>query len=289
MPAPSCPILGLALFFIFVFRGAKLQNDKGFAIRLAARSGAISAALELSRSSSRPDSETRLVIPRDHGCMAKTFKAILEPDGTPLNWVIVRIPFDVAEVWGTRGRMRVRGEINGFPFHTSLFPACEGKHYLLVNKQMQKGAGAGVGTMARFRLEPDAEERMIDVPEELQRAMSEDRSLRRWFDRLTYSMRKYLTNQVTAAKTAGARKRRAGRIAEQLLSAKEAERDPPPILESALARDARAREGWKRMSAGRRRMNLLAIFYYKGPEARARRVAKVVKEAHGLAERQKKK
>jgi len=221
--------------------------------------------------------------------MAKTFKATLEADGTPLNWVIARIPFDVAKVWGSRGRMKVKGDINGFPFRTSLFPTGEGKHYLLVNKRMQKGAGASVGKAAQVRLEPDTEERIIIVPEELERAMSEDRSLRRWFDRLTYSTRKYLTDQVTAVKGAAARNRRADQIAERLLATKEAERDPPPILQSVLARDARAREGWKRMSAGRRRMNLLAIFTYQSPEARARRVAKVVKEAYGLAERGKKK
>jgi len=220
--------------------------------------------------------------------MAKTFKATLEPDGTPLNWVIAHIPFDAAKIWGERGRIKVRGDINGFPFRTSLFPAGGGKHYLLVNKRMQRGAGAGVGTTAQFKLEPDHEERIIAVPQELERAMSEDRSLRRWFDRLTYSMRKYLTEQVTAVKSAAARERRADRIAEQLLSAKEAERDPPPVLQSALARDARAREGWKRMSAGRRRALLLAIFYYQSPAARARRMAKVVQEAYGLADRGKK-
>jgi len=221
--------------------------------------------------------------------MAKTFKATLEPYGTPLNWVIVRVPFDVAKIWGERGRVHVRGDINGFPFRASLFPTGEGRHSLLVTKKMQKGAGAGAGSVAQFRLELDTEERVIVVPEELEQAMSEDRSLRRWFDRLTYSVQKYFSDQVTGAKSAAARKRRADRIAEQLLSAKEAERDPPPILQSVLARDARAREGWKRMSEGRRRMNLIAIFYYQSPEARARRVAKVVKEAYGLAEREKKK
>src|SRR5690349_1005502 len=101
-------------------------------------------------------------------CMAKTFKATLEPDGTPLNWVIARIPFDAAKIWGERGRIKVRGEINGFPFRTSLFPAGGGKHYLLVNKRMQRGAGAGVGRTAWFQLEPDQEERIVIIPEELE-------------------------------------------------------------------------------------------------------------------------
>ena len=39
------------------------------------------------------------------------------------------------------------------------------------------------------------------------------------------------------------------------------------------------------MSASRRRGQLLAIFYYRTPEARARRLAKVVEEAAALAEK----
>src|SRR5262245_11042740 len=155
--------------------------------------------------------------------MSKTFKATLEPYGTPLNWVVARIPFDSAKLWGTRGRIRVRGDINGFPFRASLFPTGEGRHCLLVTKPMQRGGGVGVGTVARFTLEPDLEERIVSVPKELAQALSEDRSLRRWFDGLTYSIRNFLTNQVMAAKGAATRERRAERIAEQLFSAMEAE------------------------------------------------------------------
>ena len=59
-----------------------------------------------------------------------------------LNWVIVHIPFDAAKCWGLRGQIKVKGEINGFAFRTSLFPTREGWHFLLVNKRMQKGARA---------------------------------------------------------------------------------------------------------------------------------------------------
>ena len=53
----------------------------------------------------------------------KTFRAALERIQSRLGWTIIRIPFDVAKVWGTRGQLRVKGEINGFAFRTSLFPA----------------------------------------------------------------------------------------------------------------------------------------------------------------------
>ena len=49
-----------------------------------------------------------------------------------LGWTVVRIPFDVSKVWGTRGQMKVKGVINGFQLRGSLFDAGGGAHFLLV-------------------------------------------------------------------------------------------------------------------------------------------------------------
>src|ERR1700679_3770013 len=97
----------------------------------------------------------------------KSFTAVLEPDGTALKWTIARIPFDVGKAWPVRKGRRVRGEIEGFAFRTTLFPRPGGGgHYLLVNKKMLAGAGVRKGDKARIWLEPDLEERAILLPEE---------------------------------------------------------------------------------------------------------------------------
>ena len=217
--------------------------------------------------------------------VVKQFQGTLERGHNNLNWVIVRIPFDVHKVWGTRGHLKVKGDINGFAFRTSLFPTGTGNHVLLVNKRMQAGAKAGVGSVARFHLEHDTEQRIITMPAELERALSEDRALRRWFDGLNHSMRNYISSWITDVKSAEARTRRADQIAERLLSTMEAERELPPILKLAFARDPRAHEGWKLMSPLHRRMQLLGIFYYRNPAARSRRIVKTLQEARTRAEK----
>lgn len=116
---------------------------------------------------------------------------MLEPDGTNLKWVIIHVPLDVVRIWGSRGMLKVKGEINGFAFRTSLFPTGKGGHTLLVNKRMQAGAKAVAGTTAQFRLEPDTEKRTVTVPPELQRILNEDRAFRRWFEKLNDSTRKW--------------------------------------------------------------------------------------------------
>jgi len=220
--------------------------------------------------------------------VSKSFKATLERMPSNLGWVIVRIPLDVPKVWGTRGMLKVKGEINGFAFRTSLFPTGKGYHYLLVNKRMQAGAGARPGSVAQFRLEPDTEKRVATVPAELQRVLNEDRSLRRWFDQLNYSIRKWITDRVVQVKSAEARVRRAEQVDEQLMATMEAELELPPILKLAFAREPRAFAGWQRMSPLHRRGHLLAIFYYRSPEAHDRRIAKVIEDALAFAARETK-
>ena len=216
---------------------------------------------------------------------AKSFRATLERINSPLKWVIIRIPFDVHKLWGARGQLKVKGEINGFAFRTSLFPRGKGGHILLVNKRMQQGARAVAGAIAQFRLEPDTEERVVTLPAELKASLAEHRPLRRWFDHLNYSTRKAIADWITQVKSSESRVRRAQQIAERLLATMEAERELPPILQVAFARDPRAREGWMRMSPSGRRRHLLGIFYYRSPEARARRVAKTIQDALQFAEK----
>jgi len=217
--------------------------------------------------------------------VAKSFQATLERGGGALNWVIVRIPFDVSKLWGKRGQLRVRGEINGFAFRTSLFPTGDGRHILLVNKGMQKGGRAGLGVTARFRLQPDTEKREVAMPVELKSAIQEDLALQRWYEQLNPSWRREIAKWVEDVKSAAARVRRTEQIVERMLATMEAERELPPILRLAFARDARAEEGWKRMSPTHRRRQLFAIFYYRTPDGRARRVAKMLQEARKYAEK----
>lgn len=216
---------------------------------------------------------------------AKRFEARLERLRSRLNWIIVRLPFDAAKVWGLRGLIKVKGKINGFAFRTSLFPTREGRHFLLVNKRMQKGARAFEGSVARFQMEFDPEKRTVTIPEELTRILSQDRSFRRWYDALNYSTRNDIAKWVTEPKSAAARMRRTEQIAERLLSVMEAERELPPILRISFARRPRAREGWDRMSIARRRGHLLGIYYYRTPDAQARRVDKMLEDAEALAEK----
>src|SRR5258708_28698726 len=199
--------------------------------------------------------------------IAKSFKATLERIPSKLNWVFIRIPFDVPKVWGTRAKVRVKGEFNVFEFRSSVFPTSKGYHCMLVKRSMQIGANASAGEPVQFRLVPDTAKRVAIIPAEFQRILNEDRSFRRWFDQLSFSMRKWICDWIVNVKNPASRVRRAEQVAEQLLSTMEAELDLPPVLKLAFPRDPRAYQAWQSMTPLQRRHQLLGIFYHRNPES----------------------
>jgi uncharacterized protein YdeI (YjbR/CyaY-like superfamily) len=194
----------------------------------------------------------------------------------------------VPKAWPVRERLRVRGEIEGFAFRTSLFAFSQGGgHFLLVNRKVQAGAAATVGTRVRIRLEPDLEERPALIPEELAALLKGERKLRAWFEKLSPSMRREIGKWVEEPRSAETRLKRAGKMAERMMQAMEGEEEPPPVLRAAFQRQPRAAESWKALTPAQRRNHLLGIFYYESVEARERRAAKAVEEALRAAEKRK--
>jgi uncharacterized protein YdeI (YjbR/CyaY-like superfamily) len=214
------------------------------------------------------------------GPVRKHFTARLEPDGTALKWTIVRIPFNIAEAWPVRKGWRVRGEIEGFPFRTTLVahPRVKGG-ILIVNRRMQTAIHARQGDKVRIWLEPDLDEREIKMPRELQLELNADRTLRKWFDKMSDAARREVGKWVDEPKSAESRQRRASRMAERLMQAMEGENDPPPVLRTIFQRRPGAREAWEKLTPIQRRNHLFGIFYYETPESRERRATKAIDAA----------
>lgn len=213
----------------------------------------------------------------------KQFRSLLEPDHTNLKWVIAKVPFDPAKTWATRSRLRVKGTINGFAFRTSLFSSAPAGHYLPVNKEMQKGANATVGSFVEIVLEPDLDERTTVVPSELTKLFKQHAALRKWYEQLSPSAHADIARFVREPKSPEARLRRAEQTAERMMLAMEGERELPPILQVEFARRPLARAGWEAMTPVQRRGHLLGIFYYKTPESRQKRARKAVDDAIDIA------
>lgn len=207
----------------------------------------------------------------------KRFQAVLEKEHG-LGWTIARVPFDPAKAWPKMIRLRVCGEVNRAAFRTSLFADSNG-YFLLVNRETQKKARVALGDSVEIVLEPDLEPRPPELPDVLEALLDDEAGLRKWYDGLSESMRREIGKWVLGVKSEESQMRRALQMAERLLATMEAEAELPPVVARALRGRPKAKSGWERMTAVQRRSELMAVFYYQTPEARERRVQKLVEAA----------
>src|SRR5260370_38038344 len=112
-------------------------------------------------------------------------------------------------------RLRVTVEVGGEVFRTSLFTATQRDgHFLLVNKKMQKAAGARVGAMVDFTIAPDLEERTPAVPQELAKLLKTEKKLAKWYEGLSEPIRWEVAEWIDGVKSAEARQRTGEQIGE---------------------------------------------------------------------------
>jgi hypothetical protein len=218
---------------------------------------------------------------------AKRFKALLDPLRGGLGWVVAWLPFNAAKEWPAMVRRRVTVEVGGEVFRTSLFAASQmyaevlpesarrGSDFLLVNKSMQRAAGAGPGALVEFVVAPDLELREAELPDELAVLLEDEPGLRAYYDGLSEYTRREIGKWVAGVKSDEARMRRTQQMAERLLATMEGERELPPVIAAAFRARPKARAGWAKMTEAQRRGELMAVFYYQTPEARQRRVEKL--------------
>ena len=151
--------------------------------------------------------------------MQKKFKAKAQAAGPSGAWCFIAVPFDVSEVWATRGRVAVKGTINGFPFRTNIQPM-EGRHLLTFNKQLQAGAGAKAGDTVSVVMERATEALVVEAPAELAKAFRKNKEARKLWDKLAYTHRKEFAQWISSAKQEETRERRAEKAVSMILTKK---------------------------------------------------------------------
>ena len=132
--------------------------------------------------------------------MKHKFKANIYKTGINL---CVDVPKEITELLtANKGRINIKGQINGFDFTKTLMPVKNGPYRLFVNRAMIKGGKTALGEVATFEIEQDNKKVVKKYPTPLQlieRLRKED--LTTAFDSLTPSRKKDILKYLNYVKT----------------------------------------------------------------------------------------
>lgn len=148
--------------------------------------------------------------------MQKQFKVKLF--GMPgMDTAALKPPFDAVEVFGRKGRVPVKGTINGFPFRSSLMNMGEG-HMMVVNAQMRAGAKCKAGDIVSVVMEADNDKRTVEVPAYLKKIINSDPKAKEFWSTLSFTHQKEYVREIEEAKRPETRKTRITKMMENLLA-----------------------------------------------------------------------
>ena len=124
-------------------------------------------------------------------------------------------PFDVVEVFQRKGRVPVKGTINGFPFRSSLMNMGEG-HMMVVNAQLRAGAKCRGGDTVDVLMELDGDERTVEVPAYLKKIINSDAKAQEFWPTLSFTHQKEYVREIESAKRPETREKRIANMMEAL-------------------------------------------------------------------------
>ncbi len=133
-------------------------------------------------------------------------------------YTVVFLPAAVAAELPLREypRLRVRGEMDEYPFARAWQPTGE-TWYLMIPKDVMQRGGYGLGDWVNVRFNIDDQE-AVDVPEALALALAEDGAFRAAWEGLTAGKRRAVAYRVESAKTAGTVAKRVAEAREVVMS-----------------------------------------------------------------------
>ncbi|WP_339317492.1 YdeI/OmpD-associated family protein [Paenibacillus sp. FSL R10-2734] len=124
---------------------------------------------------------------------------LVRPDANG-SWTYLNVPLDTEEIFETKSRVQVKGSVNGIPYRGTLMPHGNGKHFMVVKKELRDLAKAQPGDTVRVTMEQDYQLREVEAPEDFLDALSAHEQAEAYFNSLAYSYQKEYVAWIEGAK-----------------------------------------------------------------------------------------
>jgi len=145
-----------------------------------------------------------------------TFKGVLASTPRGGGGTLVPVPKQVAAQMGLKGMPKVQAVIAGHAYRGSLMPMGDGTYCLGVLKSIQEAAGVSRGDTVTVRLELDTTPRIVEMPDDLAKAIGRDKSALAAWDKLSFTNKKEMARSLEEAKKPDTRRRRLEAALERL-------------------------------------------------------------------------
>lgn len=132
----------------------------------------------------------------------------------------VDIPTKITEqMTAEKGRIKVKGQINGFDFTKTLMPVKNSPYRLFVNQEMMKGGKTTLGQTAIFQIEQDTTKAIKEyaTPKLLVEQLNKN-NLMPDFNNLAASRRKEILKYLSYVKTEETLKKNIDKLIKQLIA-----------------------------------------------------------------------
>jgi antitoxin component of MazEF toxin-antitoxin module len=111
----------------------------------------------------------------------------------------IEVPADVVEALGAAKRPKVTVSLGGHTYRTTISPR-GGQFLVPLSAENRAAAGLAAGDDLEVDIALDDAPRVVDVPADLQAALSTSTAAREFFDSLSYTHRKEWVRWITEAK-----------------------------------------------------------------------------------------
>ena len=140
--------------------------------------------------------------------------------GKGASWTFLVLPKSASTKLPARAMTSVEGTIDGHPFAATLEPDGQGSHWLKVDEQLRKGAGAEPGDEVTLEIRPAEKEPEPEVPADLRKALAAAPEAKTVWDDITPVARRDWIHWITSGKREDTRVRRIATACDMLASGK---------------------------------------------------------------------
>lgn len=129
----------------------------------------------------------------------------------------VEFPYDVAEAFGRKGKLKVKAWFDGYEYRGSLVKMGHPCYIIGINKEVRKAIGKNPGDYIEVIIIEDTEERRVEIPVVLSEIFKEIPGAEAVFIKLSYTHQKEYVSWINEAKKEETRRNRAIRCGEMLM------------------------------------------------------------------------